>query len=106
MGDLFTGVLNFIIMNVISSNGTFVGHGGASNASANNALLHAGCWGTLTGISGVSAIAHLLAGNGINTIWYLALALLAGSHTHSSLKRSNPLEAVTNKTINVSSVPA
>jgi len=93
-------------MNVISSNGTFVGRGGASNASSNNALLHAGCWGTLTGISGVSAIAHLLAGNGLNTIWYLALAILAGSSTYTNLKRSNPLEGVTSKTITVSAVPA
>ena len=106
MGDLFTGVLNFIIMKVVPLSTSYSSYGGASNASANNALLHAGCWGTLTGISGVSAIAHLLAGNGINTIWYLALAILAGSHTHSSLKRSNPLEGVTNKTINVSAVPA
>ena len=91
---------------IITTNQTHIAIGGASNSSANNALLHAGCWGTLTGISGVSAIAHLLAGNGINTIWYLALAILAGSSTYTNLKRSNPLESVTSKTINVSAVPA
>jgi len=91
---------------IITSNKMHTPIGGASNASSNNALLHAGCWGTLTGISGVSAIAHLLAGNGLNTIWYLALAILAGSSTYTNLKRSNPLEGVTSKVINVSAVSA
>ena len=87
---------------IITSNQTHTPIGGASNADANKALLKAGCWGTLTGISGVSAITQLLAGNGLATVWYLALAILAGSHTHDSLKKSNPLEGITQETIDVS----
>ena len=90
-------------MNVISSNGTFVSRGGASNKHA----IETGCWATLTGISGASALVHLFAGNGLSTIWYLALAILAGSCTHDNFKRCNPLSgSASKKTVEVSAVPA
>lgn len=90
---------------IITSNQTHTPIGGASNSNANGALIQAGCWGTLTGLSGIGVIGHLLAGNGINTIWYLALAILAGQNTHRHLKRSNPLNAC-DQTVVITAKPA